>query len=287
MSDGRCFAKAKPVSNSFSMPAMLYARAPRYAVCMRNMHTQKNTVFEQGWLQSAATSSPHNAILAIHFPEPGKLRSRKVVTRSKARATGKYPSWKMERMIQWESPNELHAFRLLDANPAVTRFFEQPAEIQYFLNGEMHRHYPDALVFNDDLKEFWEIKSARDALAPETVVRTQLLTETLPRFGFGYRMVIGEDLARDPRQTNVSTILRFGRSDISSVDRERLRRHLASGRAINWGDVLDDAYGKDGRNHFCRLVLEGALVFDFEQPLCRETMLHPTARRSSKPVGEV
>ena len=35
-------------------------------------------------------------------------------------------------MLQWESINELNAFRLLDCDPRVTVFTEQPCEIGYF-----------------------------------------------------------------------------------------------------------------------------------------------------------
>jgi len=44
--------------------------------------------------------------IEIKFPVDGKIRSRKVVSRSNARNSGKYPSWKMQRMMQWESPHE-------------------------------------------------------------------------------------------------------------------------------------------------------------------------------------
>ena len=43
-----------------------------------------------------------DAVLELIYPGTGKLRSRKVVSRSRARATGKFPSWKMGRMIQWD-----------------------------------------------------------------------------------------------------------------------------------------------------------------------------------------
>ena len=40
-------------------------------------------------------------------------------------------------MVQWESENELNAFRLLDCDPDVTRFHEQPCEIVYVLDGQL------------------------------------------------------------------------------------------------------------------------------------------------------
>jgi len=73
--------------------------------------------------------------IKINFPKDGKLRSRKVVSRSRHRVTGKYPSWKMNRMIEWESKNELNAFRLLDASSIILEFNEQPMTIHYILNG--------------------------------------------------------------------------------------------------------------------------------------------------------
>jgi len=46
-----------------------------------------------------------NKITSIDSPEDGKLRTRKVVTRSRHRSTKKYPSWKVGRMVQCESEN--------------------------------------------------------------------------------------------------------------------------------------------------------------------------------------
>ena len=85
-------------------------------------------------------------IVEIEFPKDGRVRSRTVVSRSRARPTGKYPSFKMGRMIQWESNNELNAYRLLDATPEVLAYHEQPLTIRFTLNGEPHIHYPDVLV---------------------------------------------------------------------------------------------------------------------------------------------
>ena len=108
-------------------------------------------------------------IISIELPKEGKLRSRSVVSRSRARPTGKYPSVKMGRMIQWESANELNACRLLDVNPNVISYFEQPLVIRYTQDDIPHLHYPDILVQWLDHQELWEIKTARDALKPEFI----------------------------------------------------------------------------------------------------------------------
>jgi hypothetical protein len=54
-------------------------------------------------IQSPADLSSDCRILRIVFSSAEQVRSRRVVTRSRFRPTGKYPSWKMGRMLQWES----------------------------------------------------------------------------------------------------------------------------------------------------------------------------------------
>lgn len=213
------------------------------------------------------------AILSIEPPGPEQLRARKVVTRSRARATGKYPSWKMGRMIEWESINELNAFRLLDANPAVRAFHEQPVVIRYRIGNEVHLHFPDVLVETRGTRELWEIKPATEAARPEYVARTRLLTESLPTHGFVYRMVLADDLAREPRLSNALTILKFGRKPILDTTREAVRMAALNSVALTWGDFESGAFSTIGRPPVCRLLLEGYLQADLDTPLTSATPL--------------
>jgi len=214
--------------------------------------------------------------VVIVFPEEGVLRSRRVVSRSRSRPTGKYPSWKMARMVQWESHNELNAYRLLDASPEVRAFHEQPAEIRYVLDGEEHRHYPDTLVEFKDHQEFWEIKPKREALSPDVVKRTELLTDALIAKGYSYRVAFAEDLAREPRLSNALDILKFGRWPIDPTERERLRVQFSRDGELGWNNVVGDS---TTRKAVCRLLLEGALAIDMDQPLGPETAVRPANRQ--------
>ncbi len=209
-------------------------------------------------------------LITIEFPEA--IRSRKVVTRSRARPTGKVPSWKMGRMLQWESVPELNAMRLLDADPFVRFFAEQPLTLRYRLNGESRIHYPDLLVERDnDLKELWEVKSAKDAAREEVAARTRLLQAALPTYGYEYRMVYAEELRRQPRLSNALEILKWGRGPITAVERERIRAILNRLPAVTWGAAVSGALGRSGRHSLCRLVLEGTLAFDVNEKLRLDT----------------
>lgn len=211
-------------------------------------------------------SQPRDQILSIAYPQDGKLRARKVISRSKARPTGKYPSWKLGRMVHWESPHELNAFRLLDANPAVIGFHEQPLVIRFILDGEEHWHYPDVLVELGVTRELWEIKPANEAAAPDVVARTRLLERELPHKGFIYRMVIGEDMAREPRLSTVLTLLKHGRQQISMLEQEQVRLVFESNKEITWA-AAENELGSNRSRLLCRSFLEGRVTFDIEQKL--------------------
>lgn len=217
--------------------------------------------------KNTAPNCFENKILAIEYPKNGRIRSRKVISRSKARGSGKYPSWKMGRMIHWESPHELNAFRLLDANSAVLKFAEQPLVIKYRLDGVEHEHYPDIQVTTRQGKELWEVKMADDAAEQEVARRTALMSAALPTLGYVYRVVHAEDLGRQPRLNTVLEVLRLGRADIPAVERERLRVTFERVPTLTWGDVKRGALGAKGQYFICRLILEGAIALDLTAPI--------------------
>jgi hypothetical protein len=210
-------------------------------------------------------------IRSIVFPEAGKLRSRKVVSRTSARPKGKYPSWKMGRMLQWESENELNAFRLLDCDPAVTRFYEQPCKVVYVLDGQARSHYPDILVVKNGRKELWEVKLESEAAKPEVVTRTALLVQGLPFWGYIYRVVLAKDLAMQPRQGNACFLLGFGRREVTDCEQEFIRRVLTRRRSLLWSDACRGEYGPWGREILCSLVLRGVLTIDLNLPISPST----------------
>ncbi len=218
--------------------------------------------------------------IVLLYPEDGEIRSRTVVSRSRARSTGKYPSWKMSRMIQCESIPELNVARLLDADPEIAAFSEQPLTICYSLGSTSHRHYPDFKVeWKSGAKELWEVKPAANANLPDVVERTRYLQDMLPDTGFTYRMVIAEEVSSGPYLENARTLLRYGRTPVSEVRREQIRRLLLSVPVITWGSVKRGDIGERGRNILARLALEGAITFDRSVRITDDTQFMPAVRR--------
>jgi hypothetical protein len=212
-----------------------------------------------------------SAIKDIVFPELGQVRSRKVVSRSNARSAGKHPSWKMKRMLHWESSHELNAFRLLDCDPNVANYSEQPCRIVYVMDGVERVHYPDILVTTIEGNELWEVKPRCKALEPEVLARTALLSRALPRWGYEYRMIFAEDLARQPRLNNASLLLRFGTRAVDDCEWEEIRRTVEQRGSLGWSEACRGNYGANGREVLCGLVLRGALAIDMNSPVSPNT----------------
>lgn len=210
--------------------------------------------------------------IQIIFPKDGKVRSRKIVKRSNARNTGKYPSWKMQRMMQWESVHEGNAMRILDASPRVISFYEQPCEIIYKMNGEHRRHYPDFMVVESHRREFWEVKTEVDANSVEVAERTEFLKTFLPEYGYNYLVVFAENLAKQPRLDNVKRLNKLGRHPVPIIEQERIRRIFNNNPVMSW-DAFEQQSPQTLRN-VSRLILEGKLSIDFNQPLSSATSIH-------------
>jgi hypothetical protein len=219
-----------------------------------------------------AHPTPKRKPVDIRFCSPDQVRIRKIVMRSRARATGKFPSSKLLRMMQWESINELNAFRLAECLPTITNYSEQPCEISYFdRDGGLARHYPDLIVTIDGARELWEVKARVDANSDEVSYRTEILTNALPPLGFQYRIKLAEDLARQPRLDNACRLLQFGRGPITQVERWQFGKLLEQQPILQWGDASAGVYGARGREVLCRLTLEGVLSFEMHERLTAAT----------------
>lgn len=209
--------------------------------------------------------SSHKPEISIDFPVDGQ-RARKVLSRSKTIASGKHPSWKMDRQIHYESLHECNAFKLFDACTDILYFLEQPCRIRYAMKGEQRLHYPDVLIKTPFGNDLIEIKTSEEAATDEVRERTAFMQSALPPLGYGYRLFISDELARNPRLGNVEKLLRFGQAPVSPVMREQIRQMFkAAGNRTRLGAFRSGDWRRY-RAALYRLMLEGVIEIDFNQP---------------------
>jgi len=200
--------------------------------------------------------------IKIDWPKSNQVRIRKVVSRSNHRVTGKYPSLKMGRIMQWESTLERDAFILMDVDPSVIEYHEQPAKISYYIDGNKHEHFPDVLVVRPDGSYFVEIKHDKDASKDKVATRTQLLSEQLPALGFGYLVLTETELRTGSKLENSRRLLRYGRMKPDITTMERIKREYFSSGCCCLGDILSNSNCNRDYPPICRMVLDGILNID-------------------------
>ncbi len=236
--------------------------------------------------QSAATKrafslppdiiGPHGNIVQIIFADREQIRLRKIITRSRARKTYSYWTWKLDREAQGESVNEVNGFILLDCDPHVAWFAEQCCEITYLAeDGSEKRHYPDVLINLTGKWMFWEIKEKAEAELDEVSSRTNLMVRELPAVGFDYELKEAEELARQPRFEIADRLRRFGKRPMTFLEREQLQQHLRQKGSVNWGEACAGLYGKPGKEILCRAAIEGILSVDLNSKLSHATQFCP------------
>ena len=202
-------------------------------------------------------------IRAIRFPESGEDRMQKIVNRSNSRPTGKYPSWKMSRMMQWKTVAHLNAFRLLDADSRVSSFQELPMAIEYEGKQGLKVERPDLLVVIGAHKELWTIKKLSEVQSQIQKNEMKELAMHLLTRGYQQRLIDIDVLEHGPRLANAITLLGFGRGEISLLEREALRLlFIERAGHLSWGEIVSGVAGPFGRNILCRLVLEGVVHYD-------------------------
>lgn len=150
--------------------------------------------------------------LKIELPRPGETRARKLISRSRRVMTGKYPSWKLGRLVHWESRLESKVFRLLDVCPAVSTYAEQPFTAYYLDQGAWHVHVPDVVLLTFDGR-IWilEIKSSRDWALTEANRRAALIAPRLRCLGLSYAIAMESAINEGTSLLNAEALVRAGR----------------------------------------------------------------------------
>ncbi len=196
--------------------------------------------------------------IRVQWPEVGRDRVRRVITRSGVRRRYAIPCYRDgDREAQCEAAEEAAACILLDACPGI-EFQEQPLTLTFSWLGKPHQHVPDLLVASPGRYEFWECKRDTEARNFWIRKRAERLQTLLAPTGVGYRVVTGREVFAGHYLENARLLRRFATHRVpSSVESEaelqvrqtgtvtiqRIQRALRTGTGI--ADILALVYRGD------------------------------------------
>lgn len=141
------------------------------------------------------------------------MPSRKISNRGSKKNIGKFPSLKMKRSIYWESLIERDLIFLLEYDPEVTSYEEQPDPVTYMLAGKQRHLTPDFFVERGGPTQIIEVK-------PEAKMEkyTEIFREVrweCRQAGRGEFVVATEKMIRvEPKLGNIKFLFRYARTHI-------------------------------------------------------------------------
>jgi hypothetical protein len=138
------------------------------------------------------------------------MAARKVSGRG-GNMIGRFPSLKMGRMIAFESLIEQDYLFLLDFEPDVLNFTEQPVKIEYIWEGKELHYTPDFHVIRKTGEEFVECKPQALVRCDENQRKFKAAREWCQSQGWGFRVVTGEEIRAGNRLNNIKLLTRHAR----------------------------------------------------------------------------
>jgi hypothetical protein len=152
---------------------------------------------------------------------------RKVSNRG-GNTIGKFPSLKMQRMVAYESLIEKDFIYVLDYEPDVTWFEEQPLTITYEHEGKTRRYTPDFHVVRGGQHWLVECKPEKFVDKEENQRKFNAAESWCAERGWVFCVVTAQDLRQGQRLENIKLMSPYARHPALPPLRSAIYRVLAS-----------------------------------------------------------
>lgn len=152
---------------------------------------------------------------------------------------GHFPSLKLERMVEFESLIERDFIYILDFDPEVEWFSEQPLTIEYEHENKACRYTPDFWLSRLGQPVLVECKPKKLVDLPQNQRKFAAARVWCAVREWDFRVVTDEQLRRDYRLANIKLLTQFARYYIPADIKNRIRTFLRSiSGSITMADLM-------------------------------------------------
>jgi len=195
------------------------------------------------------------------------MRVRRI-TNGGRKVIGKFPSIKNGKMVWWESQLERDYFYLLEIDPDVISYQEQPLKIRYYLDGEPHRYTPDIRVIRLNGKEIVEVKLKEVAEKEEYVQLFKRVDPICRAKGYEFVVATEETIRIQPRLDNIKLIYKYAKATVTSEHQILLYSIFSGQESLSLGEIINGFNARQiSQNVVYALIYHGILSVDFTQPI--------------------
>jgi len=171
----------------------------------------------------------------------------------------------MGRMIYWESRNEEGYYRILDFDPQVKSYQEQPFKIAYICTGKKHTYTPDVCVMRHGGQQVIEVKPESELNNAENRMKFEAAEEYCYEHGYEFKVVSDRQIFTGELVSNLCLLFRYARITFPFEHQIALAEVLNSFSIMTVADmseILKRKLGFDPWPYICGLVYRGVLAAD-------------------------
>ncbi len=212
--------------------------------------------------------------------------ARKITNRGSLKVIGKFPSLKMNTAIWWESQLERDYIYLLEIDPDVLSYQEQPFTISYSNLDKRRKYTPDFLVSRKGFKQIIEVKPERKISEPQNIRRLTQAASFCQANNLEFVVVSEKTIRVQPRLDNIKLLYRYARVSLSWHNYHDCKAYFRCLEANRLIEAEQDLEAKGiTRNHLLRLLWSGFLITDLMKPITPLSLIQLSPEASSKGSG--
>ena len=198
-----------------------------------------------------------------------RIKPVRRITNFGRKVIGKFPSVKAGRPVWWESQLERDYIHLLEFDPDVVTYREQPLRIHCLLDGKVRKYTPDFLVERRaGRKQIVEVKPEEVAIREKYQRFFRAVASVCEKEGYDFLTATEKLIRTQPRLDNVKFLHRYARATILPQHLIECRRFFIECREPSLGLLAEYLSAKGiAKQVAYALVHQGAVTVDLNAPL--------------------
>lgn len=188
---------------------------------------------------------------------------------------GKFFSVKINTMLWFESLLEEALMYLLDFDPGVKWFREQPCRIRYILDGKIRHYTPDIFVLRADEKQIIEVKPKKKVVTEKYDLLFRIILPICEEGGYKFKVFTEDMIMQQPRLNNIKALWSYARTPLHLWHQIYSREFLQENPGASLGEVFESFKQKNiSKQVVYAFLFWGIMDFDLTEPLGLDSQIY-------------
>lgn len=194
--------------------------------------------------------------------------ARNITNAGSMKLIGKFPSLKMGRIVWYESLLERDYMYLLEIDPEVISYREQPFRIRYFLAGKNRHYTPDLLIHRKSEEYVVEVKPKKKAMEQKYLILFQTAAHICRQEGYEFHVATDIIIRSQPRLSTVKFLYKYARTPISPQHQIYCHELFVEAQELPLSEIIKFFATKAiGPQVVYALIFHGVLSINLMEPL--------------------